>query len=144
MGVESTIVDCTGPQPVILRPGKISSADIIATTGLELGDRTSTRAPGTLASHYAPEARVCVVTPEELSDKDKEGAGLLALASVATPQGMVRLSAPANAQEYATVLYRALREADSLQLRTIYAVAPEGDGICEAINDRLTRAAHGE
>lgn len=144
VGVESTIVDCTGSQPVILRPGKISSSEIIATTGLELGDRTATRAPGTLASHYAPEAHVFVVSEGDLTNAVKEGSGLLALASIPTPQGMVRLSAPVHAQEYATVLYRALREADSLQLRAIYAVPPVGDGICEAINDRLTRAAHGE
>lgn len=144
VGVESTIVDCTSENPVILRPGKISSADIIATTGLELGERTATRAPGTLASHYAPESRVVLMTEVDLGNAARERAGLLALASVPTPQGVVRLSAPANAQEYATVLYRALREADSLHLRTVYAVAPEGDGICAAITDRLTRAAHGE
>lgn len=142
VGVESTIVDCTGPLPVILRPGKITADDVRSATGMELGERSSTPAPGTLAAHYAPTARVHLVDTEHLPTHG-ERAGLLALADIPTPKGFVRLSAPTSADHYATVLYRALREADALQLTDVYAIAPEGDGIAVAIRDRLTRAAHG-
>jgi L-threonylcarbamoyladenylate synthase len=70
-------------------------------------------------------------------------AGLLALAAVPTPMGCVRLSAPASAEEYAQVLYAALREADALGLTRVLAVAPPHDGVGAAVADRLARAAHG-
>ena len=142
VGVESTIVDCTGPLPVILRPGKITADDVRIATGMKLGDRSSTPAPGTLAAHYAPSATVHLIDADQLPASG-ERAGLLALADVPTPPGFVRLSAPTTADHFATVLYRALREADALNLSDVYAIAPVGDGIAVAIRDRLTRAAHG-
>jgi L-threonylcarbamoyladenylate synthase len=69
--------------------------------------------------------------------------GLLAPAHVATPPGLVRLSAPVDEAAYAAVLYSALREADALRLRSVIVVPPAGPGLAEAIRDRLTRAAHG-
>ncbi|MFM7145765.1 MAG: L-threonylcarbamoyladenylate synthase, partial [Actinomycetales bacterium] len=146
IGVESTIVDCTGPQPVILRTGHISAEQIRTTTGLPLATHSTVRAPGTLAAHYAPTARVILTTPSELpppknpADKDPTE-GLLALAPITTPPGMVRLAAPADVDDYARMLYAALREADALQLTTIWAIPPTGSGLAEAIRDRLTRAA---
>jgi len=144
IGVESTIVDCTGPSPVILRPGHVTERDVSLTTGMPLGESSHVRAPGTLASHYAPHARVTLV---EASDEvawphDADGViGLLALSSVPTPRGVVRLSAPESAAEYARVLYSALREADALELASIVAVLPPADGIGTAVRDRLSRAA---
>jgi L-threonylcarbamoyladenylate synthase len=67
--------------------------------------------------------------------------GLLALAAIPTPAGMVRLSEPVDADEYARVLYSSLREADALGLLTVLAVAPPSEGIGAAVLDRLTRAA---
>lgn len=142
VGVESTIVDCSGERPVILRPGRISREDIESCTGLTCGDRSDVRAPGTLAAHYSPTANVAIVDAGSLAQVDPHGSGLIALASVPTPAGMVRLTAPDTADHYAASMYRALREADSLALTTVYAIAPEGDGIEAAIRDRLQRAAH--
>ena len=67
---------------------------------------------------------------------------LLALDEVPTPTGLVRLSAPATADDYARVLYAALREADALGLTTVLAVPPSPDGVGAAVIDRLQRAAH--
>ena len=142
VGVESTIVDCTGDAPVILRPGAVSANDVREVTGLDLGTRSDVRAPGTLASHYAPTARVTIIAAADASDV-KPPAGLLALAGVPTPPGVVRLSAPETVDDYARVLYAALREADALHLPSVVAIAPSPEGIGAAVIDRLTRAAAG-
>ena len=142
VGVESTIVDCTGDAPVILRPGAVSANDVREVTGLDLGTRSDVRAPGTLASHYAPAARVTIIAAADASDV-KPPAGLLALASVPTPPGVVRLSAPETVDDFARVLYAALREADALHLPSVVAIAPPPEGIGAAVIDRLTRAAAG-
>jgi L-threonylcarbamoyladenylate synthase len=63
------------------------------------------------------------------------------LAAVGTPAGIVRLSAPESADDYARVLYAALREADSLGLAVVLAAPPAPEGIGAAVIDRLGRAA---
>jgi len=142
VGVESTIVDCSGDRPVILRPGQIGREDIEKATGLTCGDTSQVRAPGTLAAHYSPAARVRVIESAALATQDPTNSGLIALASVTTPPGMVRLTAPDTSNHYAASLYRALREADALNLTIVYAIPPEGEGVEVAIRDRLERAAH--
>lgn len=146
VGVESTIVDCTGEQPVLLRPGHVSASDIERITGMTLGTRTQVRAPGMLESHYSPTARVQIVTASDLNQLPAIGgsAGLIALEEVVTPPGVVRLSAPADAEDYARILYSALREADALDLDLVLAVPPSSEGIGSAVLDRLLRAAAGE
>jgi len=67
--------------------------------------------------------------------------GLLALASIATPPGIVRLAAPENADDYARDLYSALREADALELSRVVVIPPSPAGIGAAVIDRLERAA---
>jgi len=143
VGVESTIVDCTGPAPVILRPGHVSAEQVEQVTGTATGEHSTVRAPGTLASHYAPRAAVSLISAEALNDLQPQDArtGLLALASIATPPGFVRLSAPENADDYARDLYSALREADALELSRVVAIPPSPAGIGAAVIDRLERAA---
>ncbi|MFN8075723.1 MAG: L-threonylcarbamoyladenylate synthase [Kineosporiaceae bacterium] len=174
VGVESTIVSCLGPTPRILRPGGIDAATVAAVTGLVVTDTDGTevapggaaeavgtavggaqdsgnaaqvRAPGTLASHYAPAAAVVLVGADDVADAVQGGAqgrtGLLAPASVATPPGVTRLAAPGDAAAYAREVYAALRGADALGLGLVVAVAPDGDGVAAAVRDRLTRAAAG-
>jgi len=144
VGVESTIVDCTGDAPVILRPGKVTAQEVADATGLELGEGSQVRAPGTLAAHYSPQARVSLVDENEMSAIAVDPhTGVIALASQPTPTGAVRLCAPHSVEEYAACLYRALREADSLELVRVIAVPPAGDGLAAAISDRLRRAAAG-
>ena len=142
VGVESTIVDCTGDLPVILRPGKVTAQQVIDVTGMDLGTKSEVRAPGTLASHYAPTAHVVITDESGLHELAADArVGVIALASLDTPPGIVRLCAPRTVEEYASSLYRALREADSLQLATVVVVPPGGDGLAEAIRDRLARAS---
>jgi L-threonylcarbamoyladenylate synthase len=146
VGVESTIVDCTGVAPRLLRPGAVGVEEIEAVTGLDVVDADPTvRAPGTLASHYAPTARVRLVAAADVAAVAAEAAAPVALIAadvVETPAGAVRLAAPADGVAYARVLYAALHEADALGTVTVLAVAPDDGALAAAVLDRLQRAAH--
>ncbi|MBI1378015.1 MAG: threonylcarbamoyl-AMP synthase [Frankiales bacterium] len=147
VGVESTIVDCTGPAPRLLRPGAVGALEVEAVTGLDLvAPDAGVRAPGTLAAHYAPSAEIVLADAAAAAGAVAAAAppvGLLAPADVDAPVGAVRLAAPADAAAYARALYAALRRADVEGLRTVVAVAPEGGPLAAAVLDRLRRAAVG-
>lgn len=137
VGVESTIIDCTGPAPVILRPGAITKEMIEKTTGLAVEQQSgsSPRVSGSHQKHYSPNATVVI------DGEPARGEGFIALSSVATPDGVVRLAAPETLEEFARDLYLALRKADELKIETIRVFPPAGDGLAIAIRDRITRAA---
>lgn len=149
IGVESTIVDCTGTLPRLLRTGAVTVEMIEATTGLDVLDADGRiRASGTLASHYAPAAAVTLVEADAATDVEARCSrlqgpvGLIADARVPTPMGVVRLHAPDSASAYARGLFEALRAADDRGVRTIVAVLPDAAGLGAAVRDRLQRAAH--
>ena len=140
VGVESTIIDCTGDVPRILRPGAVTAQMIQESTGLTVVDavvaeREEIRVSGSLESHYAPDATVV------LDQLPIAGQGFIALADSATPAGVIRLAAPQTHQEFARVLYAALRAADDQAIAVVVVHQPAGDGIAIAIRDRLMRAA---
>jgi L-threonylcarbamoyladenylate synthase len=151
VGVESTIVDCTGDRPRILRPGGVTSEALADVVGAELPVGGDTRAPGTLAAHYAPDAAVTVVRAVEVRERAtvqldaQRTVGVIALtavlAGVDLPAGVVTLATIADETEYAHELYRALREADELGIDVVLAVPPPDDGLGAAVADRLRRAA---
>jgi L-threonylcarbamoyladenylate synthase len=147
VGVESTIIDCTGKLPLILRPGAISIEMIKEITGLEVSESTEMnsddfkqegiRVSGSLENHYAPKAKVF------LDQQPVVGSGFIAFGSINTPDGVFRLAAPESVEEFARVLYSALREGDHQNLDSIYIAQPTGDGLAIAIRDRLSRSAKG-
>jgi L-threonylcarbamoyladenylate synthase len=139
VGLESTIIDCTGDAPRILRPGAITQAMIEEATGLQVSENNNSqiRVSGSLEKHYAPNAKVI------LEVQAIAGQGFIAPADVATPPGAIRLASPANTDEYARVLYSALRDGDAQGLETIAIIQPSGDGLAIAIRDRLMRASKG-
>ena len=138
VGVESTIVDCTGAAPSVLRPGAISVAMIEECTGLKTTQSNKEiRVSGSLENHYAPIAQVL------LRENALAGQGLIALSSIETPEGVIRLASPGNEEEFARILYSALRDADARGLSEVVVVQPSGIGIAVAIRDRLARAANG-
>lgn len=149
VGIESTIVDCTGAVPRVLRPGAVGVEEIEAVTGLgaESGPASGgVRAPGMLASHYAPQATVlvCEAGDVEVTVGAAPGpVGLLAPADVATPPDVVRLAEPVDDATYARSLYAALRAADTAGLTTVVAVPPTGGALADAVRDRLRRSAAG-
>ena len=156
VGVESTIIDCTGDVPRILRPGAVTEQMIQESTGMSLGSRfiltdedlpgilmngkaveiDQIRVSGSLDSHYAPVAKVL------LCETPTAGQGFIAHASIGTPDGVIRLAAPDSDEEFARVLYAALRAADEQGLAEVVVMQPIGMGIGVAIRDRLKRAAH--
>jgi L-threonylcarbamoyladenylate synthase len=148
VGVESTIIDCTGDMPKILRPGAITAEMITKNTGLSVVGHDAVsqndsaveshviRVSGSLDSHYSPLATVV------LDKAPLPGEGFIALANFQTPDGVIRLAAPSTHEEFARVLYSALRAADEKGLKTVVVSQPAGDGIGIAIRDRLKRAAH--
>ena len=154
VGVESTIVDCSGPEPVVLRLGGVTRERVEGVAGVPVGVRTDAphSAPGTLPAHYSPDARVELVGADEIADRAAallaEGArpGLLATRGAVDPDrlpaGLTVLDPPADADEYAHVLYARLREADGRGLGVLLAVPPAPAGIGAAVADRLRRAAH--
>jgi L-threonylcarbamoyladenylate synthase len=141
VGVESTIIDCTGDVPKILRPGAITAQMISESTGLEVigvVEESAIRVSGSLEAHYAPAATVV------LDQSPAAGQGFIAMADVVAGEGVVRLAAPKTNEEFARVLYSALRAADEQGLGTVVVAQPTGDGIAVAIRDRLKRASFHE
>ena len=137
IGLESTIVDCTGPAPMILRLGAITPLMIEESTGsiaLE-ANPSAIRVSGSLDSHYSPRAKVILDVVAIAGD------GLIAPDQIPTPKGVIRLAAPSSIEEYARVLYAALRSADQKGLDAVVVLQPGGDGLAAAIRDRLQRSA---
>lgn len=147
VGLESTIIDCTGEIPRVLRPGAITIEMINEITRLEVSKSTEIdpddlkqefiRVSGSLENHYAPKAKVF------LDQQPVVGSGFIALESINTPDGVIRLAAPKSVEEFARVLYSALRKGDNQNLDSIYIAQPTGGGLAIAIRDRLSRSAKG-
>ena len=138
VGVESTIIDCTGTEPSVLRPGAISVAMIEECTGLKTAQSyKGIRVSGALENHYAPIAQVL------LRENAVAGQGFIAHANIETPPGVIRLASPSDDDEFARILYSALRDTDARGLAEVVVVQPTGTGIAVAIRDRLSRAANG-
>ena len=149
VGVESSIVDLSDPAaPRLLRSGGVGADELAAVLGtVPEPDTGPARAPGMLAAHYAPRARVEIRGDgEALARAVREhsaGTGVIAPASVAAdlPDDVVVLGRPADAEAYARDLYALLREADDRGLARVLAVPPDPAGIGLAVRDRLARAA---
>jgi L-threonylcarbamoyladenylate synthase len=140
IGIESTIIDCTGKSPLILRPGAITFEMVEKSVGGKINANSSTKsikASGLLVNHYAPKAKV------RLNKLAKPGEGFIAMANIRTPNGAHRLACPKDIEEFARLLYEALRNGDRLNLNEIKVMLPEGDGLALAIADRLIKSALG-
>jgi L-threonylcarbamoyladenylate synthase len=130
VGIESTIVDVTGPRPALLRPGAISRRRIEAVVG-PLGSST-VRVPGSLDRHYAPRTGLVVS-----AEPDAEAARR-------TAQGQrVAILRALPGASYARALYAELRRLDASGIDVLIAERSADPDLGEAINDRLTRAERG-
>jgi L-threonylcarbamoyladenylate synthase len=113
---------------------------IVESTGLEVVgvvEESAIRVSGSLKAHYAPAAKVL------LCETPTAGQGFIAHANIQTPEGVIRLASPGSDEEFARVLYSALRAADEQGLAEVVVMQPIGTGIAVAIRDRLKRAAFG-
>jgi L-threonylcarbamoyladenylate synthase len=153
VGVESTIVDCTVDPPEVLRPGGVSIERLAALLGRPVerwqGGR-EVAAPGTLAAHYAPAARVIVVDADDAAaaaaERSAAGERVAVLAPDPVPgldPGVLELEPAGDVDRYARVLYDRLRRADRLGVDVLVVVPPPAEGVGVAVRDRLARAARG-
>jgi len=139
IGIESTIIDCTGNVPKILRPGSITLEMVENLLNIQISEFNSpnleVKVPGSFEAHYSPNANVV------LNGITKSGDGFIALEEVPTPIGAIRLASPRDNFEYAHTLYNALRLADSKGLEKIIVIPPLKLGIGLAIQNRLKKAS---
>lgn len=149
VGLESTILDLTGEVPTVLRLGAITAEAISTALGapVEAQAKGPSRAPGMLAAHYAPRARVTIASADAVetiatraADAGRR-AGILAMgASSGDPRVRV-FDLGADEHDAARRLYAALRAADAEHVDELFVVLPERVGVGAAIADRLVRAA---
>ncbi|MFZ9929572.1 MAG: L-threonylcarbamoyladenylate synthase [Ilumatobacteraceae bacterium] len=130
VGLESTIVDCTVDPPRVLRPGGVTSERLHAI--VDQGDQTTStvRAPGMLASHYAPMCRLHLLEADHAVD------------SIDVSSRTRQLDASGDPIRFARDMYSLMRRADEDGVEDLYARMPAPVGIGVAILDRLTKAAH--
>lgn len=138
IGIESSIIDCTGTYPKILRPGAITSNMIEKIIKVKFSTDLSLntiKTSGQLPNHYSPKAKVV------LNITSEPGEGFIAMANITTPEGSIRLSSPKNIEEFAQEIYEALRDGDRKKLATIKVILPEGVGLVDAIRDRMNKSS---
>ena len=141
VGIESTIIDCIGINPIILRPGAVTHEMVEQYSEMNVCSGVNQNkifAPGLLEKHYSPRANVT------LGDTAQSGDGFIGLASIKTPEGAIRLASPETTEEFAKVFYNGLRSGDQQGLSKIVVSAPVGQGLAVAIRDRLSKAVMGK
>jgi L-threonylcarbamoyladenylate synthase len=166
LGVESTVIDLTGAHPVVLRPGGLILSDLqrilpdITSEQRFLAEGEAATSPGQLTKHYAPRARVMLYdgAPQAVREAIADTAqrylangrrvGILAVdedAETFTTLGarIIALGARADKAAIARVLFGAMRALDGQGVDVILVPLLDGDGLGEAIRDRLLRAAEG-
>ena len=157
VGLESTVIDATGDEAVILRPGGITFEDVSA-LGLEVSydkhlvDKTTVekpKSPGMKYKHYAPKGNLVVLNGDYKNIKefmkDYPEAGVLTFDEY--PIGNkteFSLGSIHKAEEGCRLLFDCLRRFDELDIKTMYAVMPKSDGIGFALCNRLLKAAGGQ
>ncbi|SFW67516.1 L-threonylcarbamoyladenylate synthase [Amycolatopsis australiensis] len=151
VGVESTIVDVTGDTPSILRPGGVTREDLEAVLGRPVAEGTASRirVPGQHPSHYAPNARVVLVEPENLLAEARAAQEQGHQVGVFLPPSLADAPVKAHAvvavpepdDDYARRLYGFLRELDRRGCDLILVSLPAEAGLGAAIANRLRRAA---
>jgi len=159
LGIESSIVDCTRGRPVLLRPGVLTRAQLEAACGepvldkdkLQQGDSAlgnAPRASGTLAAHYAPNAKVrlmdadAIQTALDLMGADAAHIAVYARASLRIQSAQVLYRRmPDDALATAQQLFAVLRDFDAEGVKLIWIEHPPATAEWDGVRDRLARAA---
>ena len=152
VGLESTIVDCSDTEPVVLRLGGVTLQQLQDVLGAPVAvagaAAAAGRAPGTLAGHYAPRCRVVLAGGDDAGriaaanlDTGRRVAVLAAAPVAELPAGAEQLDPAGDAGAYAHCLYARLRDADARGVDVLVVVPPSEAGIGAAVADRLRRAA---
>jgi len=147
LGIESAIVDCTRAQPALLRPGQLSRQAIERVLGQPLAapDASSPRAPGTLAAHYAPRARVSLLATPALAARlaagPAPGVGVYSRLVPPGGSGWLWRQMPADAAAVAHELFAVMRDFDDAGVAQLWVELPPAEPEWDAVRDRLQRAA---
>ena len=154
IGIESTIVDCSRGFPMLMRPGMLSQSQLSAACGVQVlsaashladpGPQTSPASPGTLVSHYAPRARLRLLSAEQMASRLPTAGDSLAVwarSSLAIPSGVRCLSMPTDAASCAHDLFAQLRAMDALGVQEIWVETPPLGEAWDGVRDRLERAS---
>ncbi len=157
VGIESTIIDCTRGQPVMLRPGMLTAAELSLSAGLAVltpqaaHQALSVDAPkasGTLASHYAPDATLRLLDGPAMAERaQKLSASELARVAVWSPQRpaippLHWRPMPEDPATCARELFSTLRELEAWGATEIWVTPPPATAAWDGVRDRLTRASH--
>jgi len=150
LGIESSIVDCSRGRPVLLRPGTLTRAALEAAAGEPLHERDAQapRAPGTLAAHYAPQAKLRLMPAPMLHTALHvlaEGLPTLAVYSRGAPpasaRGLRHRRMPESPLQVAHELFAVLREFDAQGVQLVWVEEPPPGPEWDGVRDRLVRAA---
>ena len=154
VGIESTIVDCSRASPVLLRPGMLSQSQLSVACGVQvlsalphLADpqvETSPASPGSLASHYAPTARLHLMSAAQMAARlptAGESVAVWACSTLAIPSGVRCFSMPTDAAACAHDLFAQLRKMDALGVQEIWVESPPLGEAWDGVRDRLQRAS---
>jgi len=140
IGVESTIIDCTRNEPIILRPGAVTKEQLQNflkfNKSVNVNLNSQVKYSGSLDSHYSPVAKVFLTGTPNIGD------GFIAYSHIKTPKGAIRLASPKNNEEYAHLLYKSFRYADFEGISKIYVIPPNNYGVGAAICDRLIKSSY--
>ncbi len=144
IGLESTVVDCTGDIPILLRAGAVSLEElrdvVVETDVLNSADGAEIRSPGLRHKHYSPRARVVIIENEARVEEVSEAAYI----GIDLPVGVFGLlKICSTPEEYAHAMFEFFRECDRAEISIIYCQLVAEQGIGTAIMDRLKRAAAG-
>ncbi len=144
IGLESTIVDCSGGRPVLLRAGAITLEqlrevipEIMTMTVSE--PEESPKCPGLKYPHYAPRASIRLCTDAEKIDFKESSAAYIGMSE--PPAGVSLLKVCRTLEEYGRELFGFFRLCDARNISVIYCELPSNEGLGRAIRDRLMRAA---
>ncbi len=143
IGLESTVVDCTGDVPVLLRTGAVSldalRAVVSETRVVSAGSAATSRSPGLKHRHYTPSAEVRLVSDAE-ADADRKDAAWIGVGGIDPDSGFALTKVCSSVEEYAASVFEFFRECDRRGIRVIYCQTATESGIGAALMDRLRRA----
>ncbi|MEI7695913.1 MAG: L-threonylcarbamoyladenylate synthase [Chlorobium sp.] len=147
IGLESTIVDCFGPNPLLLRAGAITLEQLQAivpaiTTPAATDKGAPPKSPGLKYPHYAPKAAIILCHAHEKMIIGEAPSAYIGLS--APPQGIALIKICESLEEYGRELFSFFRRCDTEGIHVIYCELPSYQGLGRAIRDRLTRAANKE
>ena len=149
VGIESTIVDASRGVPVLMRPGMITPEQLQSVTWqpIRARDEAAPKASGTLASHYAPSAKVRLMDAKalqaalDLLGADAKQVAVYARSPLKVEPGVTLRPMPHGAADCAQDLFAALRDLDASGVKLIWVESPPSSPEWDGVRDRLQRAA---